>query len=189
MAYQGDFFKKNREFAPGRISHGDDSCIGKRKLARPFKRHCAIHLVLKSDVATGPLNMLNWKNKVVVDQIIAEQSKKFGVKIHSHQNVGNHIHCIASAGIKENFTRFLKAVAGLIAKAILPGGVGRFWTKPPFTRLINGKRDFTIVSEYIAKNRVEAESGKAARIEIEEQEELVRKARRREIARRRRGAT
>ena len=31
MKKQGDFFKTIRDFAPDRIVHGDDSCLGRKK--------------------------------------------------------------------------------------------------------------------------------------------------------------
>ena len=170
MKKQQDFFKLNREFAPDRISHGASDCIGKRKIARPFKRNCAVHLILKSQKAKGALNLLTSRNRVGVAKIFTKQAKKFGVKIHSEQNVGNHLHAVISCGSRENFRGFLRAATGLIAKFVLNGKPGKFWTQIPFTRLITGKRDFNSMLDYISKNFIEATFGKAARTELEETE-------------------
>ena len=185
---QQDFFKLNREFAPDRISHGASDCIGKRKIARPFKRNCAIHLVLKSKNAKGALNLLTARNRAEVAKIFTKQAKKFGVKIHSEQNVGNHLHAVISSGSRENFRGFLRAATGLIAKFVLNGKPGKFWTQIPFTRLITGKRDFSSMLNYISKNSTEATLGKSARTEIEAEESVARKNRKNELARLRRRA-
>ena len=182
MKNQYDFFKSNREFAPGRISHGDSSSTGKRKIARPFKRNCATHLVLKSENAKGSLNMRTARNQIAIERIIARQAQRFGVKIHAEQNVGNHIHCIVSCGARENFKNFLRAVTGLIARFVLNGRGGKFWTQIPFTRLITGKRDYMAMLRYIAKNLIEATCGKSARTAIETEEVEARKERRRTLA-------
>ena len=183
---QADLFSLNRDFAPGRIAHGDGSCIGRRKLSRPFKRNCAIHLVMKSTNAKGRMSLLTGSNKLAVARIVAAQAARFGVKIHSEQNVGNHLHALVSCGCRKRFQNFLRAVAGLIARAILKNGVGRFWTQPIFTRLVTGRRDFFSMRNYIVKNQIEAAFGKAERSRVEEDEESARKERRRELARMRR---
>ena len=180
MKKQTDFFQMNRDFAPDRISHGDQTCVGKRKIARPFRRNTSIHLVLKSDRAVGTKNLLTRENRVQVKRIIARQAALFNVKVYSEQNVGNHIHAVLSCPEREGFQNFLRAVTGLIARAVLKTAGGKFWTQVPFTRLIVGRRDFLQMQNYLMKNFVEANLGKAAREIIESAEDLARNERRRE---------
>ena len=130
--------------------------------------------------------MLSAGNKIGVASIIEKQAIRFGIKIHKEQNVGNHLHLIVSCGRREQFANFLRAVTGLIARAILKGKPGKFWTKAPFTRLINGARDYAGMLKYIGKNFVEANFGKAARVSIEIDEERERKERRKVQAKKRR---
>ena len=181
MKKQADFFQTNREYAPNRITHGDDKCVGKRKIARPFRKNAPIHVVLKSERAMGEMNLLTTENRLAVKIIFAEQAERFEVKIHAEQNVGNHIHAVLSCASRESFQNFLRAVAGLIARAVLGTASGKFWTQVPFTRLIIGRRDYLQILNYIMKNKIEANHGKAARQEIEAAEELARKERRREL--------
>lgn len=175
MPKQMDFFKTTRDFAPSRLSYGDESGINKRKIARPFKRNCTTHVVLKSDLAKGPLNLLTPANQLAVDRIYREQAEKFEVKIHALQYVGNHIHSILSCPSKEKFQNFLRAVTGLIARFVLRGKPGKFWTQIPFTRLITGRRDYLSMFNYVAKNMIEATVGKFARKEIDEREAIERR--------------
>ena len=140
MVKQPDFLEENREFAPDRITYGDESCLGKRKLARPFRQHGAIHLILKSELAKGARNLRTAKNQVAV------------------------------------------------ARAELGGKSGRFWTQPPFTRLISGQRDYSAMLNYLQKNFIEAVFGQDARCEVEEVELQARKERRRKLAKSRRSA-
>ena len=180
---QNDFFDNDREFAPNRIAHGDKACIDKRKIARPFRRNCATHLVLKSELAKGALNLRTARNRIAVDRIVGAQSRKFGVKIHASQNVGNHLHFVLSCGLREGFQNFLRAVTGLIARTVTDR---KFWTQPPFTRLITGRRDYLAMLNYIEKNTIEAVFGKVARTNIEAAEDAARRTRRRDLAKSRR---
>jgi REP element-mobilizing transposase RayT len=171
-AIQQDLFDGKREHGPRRYKHGGDINIGKRKLARPFKKNTAIHIVFKSSRARGVNSMLSLRNRLAIDRIIEEQARKQEAKIHAQQNVGNHIHCMASFKKKNQLTRFLRAVAGLIARHVLgaekgqPAGT-KFWDHPPFSRIIQGTRDFAGMVRYILKNEVEARLGKAFREGIE----------------------
>jgi REP element-mobilizing transposase RayT len=171
-AIQQDLFDGKREHGPRRYKHGGGIYIGKRKLARPFKKNAAIHIVFKSSRAKGVNSMLSPRNRLAIDRIIEKQARNQEAKIHAQQNVGNHIHCMASFKTKKQFTRFLKAVAGLIARLVLgaqkgqPAGT-KFWDHPPFSRIIQGARDFAGMVRYILKNEVEARLGKAFREGIE----------------------
>jgi REP element-mobilizing transposase RayT len=171
-AIQQDLFDGKREHGPRRYKHGGDINVGKRKLARPFKKNAAIHIVFKSSLAKGVNSMLSPRNRLAIDRIIEKQARKQEAKVHGQQNVGNHIHFMASFKTKKQLTRFLKAVAGLIARHVLgaqkgqPAGT-KFWDHPPFSRIIQGARDFAGMVRYILKNEVEARLGKAFREGIE----------------------
>jgi REP element-mobilizing transposase RayT len=181
-AIQSDLFDGKREYGPHRYKHGGDLNIGKRKLARPFKRNTPIHIVLKSSQAVGKCSMLSARNKVAIDRIIEKQARKQQAKVHAQQNVGNHCHLMASFKTREHFKRFLRAVCGLIARHVLgaekgePAGA-KFWDHTPFTRIVRGLRDFRGMMNYILKNTVEAERGRNLREGIETFERAFTKAR------------
>lgn len=125
--------------------------------------------------------MLSPRNQIAIDRIIEKQARKNDVKIHAEQNVGNHLHVMASFKSKPQFKRFLRAVAGLIARHVLESKKGhaaktKFWDHIPFTRIVQGFRDFTGMLRYILKNTVEAELGKEFREGVERFERALAKA-------------
>ena len=115
----------------GRTIHGGDSGKGKRKVERPLSRKKWIHLVLKSDKAKGKYSFLSAKNKTVVEGLLKQKAKKFGVSVADMANVGNHIHLKIKITSRESFQKFLKSVTTLIARRVTGARkgkpFGRFW--------------------------------------------------------------
>ncbi len=73
---------------------GGNFLKGNAKRARPLSSKHAIHVVLKSEMATGPRSFLAGRNVRKVDAIIRSRASKVGVRIYHAVNVGNHIHLI-----------------------------------------------------------------------------------------------
>lgn len=144
----------------GRTTHGGLPTKGKRKEFRPLTTKNIIHLVLKSDRATGQFSMLSFKNKTLVDQILKEKAKKFGVKIAEYVNVGNHIHIKLRAQSRQAFQKFLKAVTCLIARKVTGAKkgkkFGRFWQGLAFTRVIKTRFEELQLLGYFEANRSQA---------------------------------
>lgn len=169
---QQDFFKDDREVGPGRSAHGGELAKGKRKVTRPFRKNQTNHLVLKSSAAKGRLIMLGPKFRLAIDAIVEKYAERFQITLHEKQNVGNHIHCMASAPRKKLLSNFLRTIAGVIARLVTGAKKGepfdgRFWDHVIFTRLIVGRRDFRSMQNYLHKNHLEAELGPQARAEYE----------------------
>jgi hypothetical protein len=180
-ARQRDFFEKHREFAPRRHTHGGDGAKGLRKLKRPLDRKRPVHLVLHAAIAKHKMSMLGPKNQLVIDKIIKERAKQFGITLHSKQNVGNHLHIVASFPQALEFQNFLRTITALIARHVTGARRGkpfgkRFWDHLAFTRVIYGRRDFKGLGKYVQKNRIQAEFGPLARQAVEEYEAARRKA-------------
>ena len=176
---QRDFFEGKREHGPRRSRHGGGLEKNKRKLARPFQKSKPLHIVLKSSRATGKWSLRSVRNKLAVDAIIEKQSRKVVAKIHAQQNVGNHIHLLMSFKTKAALTKFLRAIASMISRHVTqarkghPAGV-RFWDELPFSRIVDGLRDFRGMLKYIFKNRIESDYGRNARDAMEEFEQIQR---------------
>jgi len=151
----------------GRTTHGGTPTKGKRKEFRPLSSRKTIHLVLKSDKATGTYSFLNLKNKPMVEQIIYTKAKKFGVKIAEIANAGNHLHIKLRAQSREAFQKFLKAVTCLIARKVTGARkgkkFGRFWQGLAFTRVIKTKFEELQLTGYFEANRRQIKDGYAAR--------------------------
>lgn len=175
---QRDFLSKHTKFAPNRVQHGGVT-KGRRKTIRPLDRKKPLHLVLKSSAAKGSLSFLGAKNRLFVERTIRDTAKKFGVTVHSFQNVGNHLHAIVKFTKREGFQNFLRTATALIARAVTGARRGkpfgrRFWDALAFTRVINGRRDLAQTEAYLAKNELEREEGKAIRTLYELAEKFLR---------------
>ncbi len=145
---------------------GGSLAKGNPKEARPIVTRRAMHLVLRSTLATGSRSFL--LNTRGVENLIRKQGSRFGVVIYDLANAGNHIHLIVKVHHRKDLGRFLRAVTGLLARKTLgaergsPARITRsFWDTRPFSRVING--DFTQMKQYLLINRLE--SGGYTRIE------------------------
>jgi len=153
----------------GRTVHGGTETKGYRKLERPLSTKRPIHLVLKSHKATGKLSFLAHKNKTLVESIIREKAKKFGIKISEFANVGNHLHIKIKITSRRLFKAFLISVTNLIARKITGACRGRkfgkFWQGQAFTRVLASRFEELNLHGYIKANQIEASESKTAREE------------------------
>ncbi|MCC7404935.1 MAG: hypothetical protein IT288_11115 [Bdellovibrionales bacterium] len=151
----------------GRTQHGGVETKGHRKLERPLSTTRPIHLVLKSHRATGSLSFLTHKNKPVVEGIIREKARKFGVRICQFANVGNHLHLKIRIASRPLFQAFLVSVTTLIARTLTGARrgkkFGKFWQGQAFTRVLVSRREELNLFGYIKANQIEGQKSKAAR--------------------------
>jgi REP element-mobilizing transposase RayT len=129
------------------------------KEKRPISTKRAMHLVVRSSMAKGPLSFL--RNDRKISDIIYKQAKSCGVKIYRLANAGNHLHLIILPSSRIAFSRFIRAVTGLIARLVLKAQRGsareiQFWDKRPFTRILEWGKEFDVVSKYLLQNLLEA---------------------------------
>lgn len=128
--------------------------------------------------------MLGYKNKLQIERIVVARAKQFGITLHDWQNVGNHLHLVASFKRRESLQNFLRTIAALIARHVTGAKRGkpygkRFWDQLAFSRVVFGRLGFGHLKNYVQKNRIEAEEGGEARRIIEQYELALREARRR----------
>lgn len=132
------------------------------KTARPVSRKNAMHFVLRSRHATGTRSMRYGKYRAAVDNIIMKQAKKCGIRIYRYQNVGNHLHILLRVHDRRLLAKFLRAISGLIARAILscergsPSRIKQFWDGRPFSRIVEWGRAYKTALHYLEKNRLQA---------------------------------
>lgn len=142
-----------------RLSHGDESSLGKRKVMRPLDPRKPLHLVLKSARARGAWSFLQPRFKREISSILYSQAHRWGVELMSFSNVGNHLHLLVKFPSRRAFQAFLKVITGRIAMLITKSrkgfSVGRFWDKTVFSRVVQWGRDFERISTYLVKNFVE----------------------------------
>ncbi len=134
------------------------------KTKRTLSTKSAIHLVLKSKMATGPNSMLQKQNAKKIEYLIRYQAKLFGIKIYHLVNVGNHLHIVILITKRHLYPKFIRAITGLIARHVMKRQRGpenaamtpkkkiQFWIARPFTRIIAWGKDYDYVEKYMKKN-------------------------------------
>ena len=160
-----------------------------RAYGRPLSTRESMHLVLRSTRAKGEWSFLRAKNNSAVRQIIAKFAAKYGVRVLSLANAGNHLHLQIKLTNRFSYAPFIRAITGTIAMAI--AGRSRwsnderrqtasdnrrtkFWDARPFTRVAKSFAEFRNLRDYVRINQVEAMgySRREAR-ELVETEKLI----------------
>lgn len=133
-----------------------------RQGERPLAVRKTIHLVLRSSKAKGEMSFRRKANAVRIQQIVKKHSLKNGVKILMMANVGNHLHLHIKLGNRFRYAPFIRAITGAIALAVTRvsevsknQNQKQFWDYRPFTRIVEGLRDFFSIRDYIRINELE----------------------------------
>ena len=136
-----------------------------RKGSRPLATKNTMHFVLRSSKAKGAWSMARPQNRKKIDQIARKFAQKYGVRILSVANVGNHLHFHIQLTNLFTYKPFMRAISGAIAMAVT--GVNRwtkvndgtklkFWDYRPFSRVIaGGMKAFLAVKDYVQINKLE----------------------------------
>jgi len=188
IAKQKDLFGSTSDYRANRISHGGELSKGRRKMIRPLDRNKPLHVIFKSSLAKGQYSFLNVNHRLKIESLIQGLAKRFGIKIHRMENVGNHIHLVLSFAKRIGMQSFLRSVPALIARLVTGARRAKafgkkFWDHLVFTRVVTGRRDFQSLMNYMQKNQIERESGPLNRKAVEFYEEVQRKAKRRRVGR------
>ncbi len=170
-----------------RREHGGDVRAHTRKLHRPLEPGLNHHLVLRSERARGNWSFLHRRNRSRIERLIYTQAANQGIRIDRLANVGNHLHLIVLFRDALAFRRFLKAIGGLIVRAVTGARKGRaisttngasqaagsnsatsvkrkFWDGLAYTRLVTWGRELNAVRAYLGKNQIEAIGFHGARL-------------------------
>ena len=150
-----------------RRNHGGSLTQGKRKEARPLSKKKWLHLILKSSKAKGQHSLLKPANQIYIANLIEKEARKFGVKIHSQANVGNHLHLKLKFENRNGFQDFLRSITAQIARKVTGARkgqpFGKFWDALAYTRVITTRKEELQLRGYIDGNKIEATISKAAR--------------------------
>lgn len=134
-----------------------------RSKGRPLATKQTMHLVLRSSKARGEWSFRRAKNRRRIEEILNKFSRKYGVRIHSSANVGNHIHLHLQLSRRTGYRPFIRAVTAAIAMAVTGVnrwtrqrlGRTRFWDLRPYTRVVMGWKDRCQLSDYLKINQLE----------------------------------
>ncbi|MGE4131765.1 MAG: transposase [Bdellovibrionales bacterium] len=90
-----------------------------------------MHLVLRSSLARGRWSFLRPHNKQKIQSLVEKFAKRYGVRILSLANVGNHLHFHIQLTSRLMYKPFIRALTASIAMAVT--GVNR-WTRQKVTK-------------------------------------------------------
>ena len=129
---------------------------------RPIDTRNTMHLVLRSTKATGDFSFWKPQNKNKIKQITTKFSNKYGIKVLSMANVGNHLHFQIKLTNRFTFKPFVRAITSAIAMAVTKTSrwnklkeKGHFWDRRPFTRVVKSYKAYLNLRDYIEINRLE----------------------------------
>jgi REP element-mobilizing transposase RayT len=133
---------------------------------RPLSTKFSMHLILKSEHARGAWSFLAGKNKQKIKSLITDCAVKYGVKVLSAANVGNHLHLHIKIHRRWQYIRFIRVLTAKIAFAVtgankfkpILNSAGQkisFWTQRPLTRFVHSWKDFLSLKDYIQINTYE----------------------------------
>jgi hypothetical protein len=117
-----------------------------------------LHLVLRSSRAKGSwsLHVHERKARLLTHRLAA----RFHVRVYRLANSGNHLHLLVKAPTREASQNYLRALAGMLARAVTGARkgrpVGKFWDHLAFSRVVAWGRDFLRTRGYLVINELEA---------------------------------
>lgn len=125
-----------------------------------------MHLVLRSSHARGDWSFRRSPHRKLVASVVKKFAGKFGVRLLSVANVGNHIHLHIQLTNRYTYAPFIRAITSAIAMGVTgisrwtrTVGDGRknirFWDRRPYSRIVVGFKDFLGLRDYIQINQWE----------------------------------
>lgn len=111
------------------------------KSARPLSTQRGMHIVLHSEVARGSWALEQPKNRKLIDDVVRNQAKKYGISLREVVSRGECLHLVVKLKDRRSFAPFIRAVSGMIALMITGSGKTRslkkkFWSYRPWSRII-----------------------------------------------------
>lgn len=122
----------------------------------------ALHVVLRSSLATGARSFKNKEYEARIWDIVSLHAEKCGVRIYEYANGGNHLHLLFRANSRKGYNMFIRTITGLIARLVGRSEKGKplkkkFWDARPFSRVVSfAKREFNAAKSYLHRNILEA---------------------------------
>src|SRR5262245_10695193 len=89
-----------------------------RSGARPLSTRHTMHLVLRSSRAKGAWSFKKPVNGRRIEEVVGRFSRKYGVRILSLANVGNHLHFQIKLANRQTYRPFIRAITAAIAMSI-----------------------------------------------------------------------
>jgi len=135
-----------------------------RQGPRPLATRSTMHLVLRSSKAKGDWSFKRPRHEAKIREISKRFSVKYGVKILSLANVGNHLHFHIKLSNRHLYRPFIRALTAAIAMAVTgtsrwnplkKTAKDRFWDHRPFTKFVESFKALLNLRDYIRINQLE----------------------------------
>ncbi len=131
-----------------------------RARGRPLDTRSTMHLVLRSTQAKGSWSFSTSENSRKIKLLVRKFSVRYGVRVLSLAIVGNHLHMQIKLGNRYSYFPFIRAITSAIAMAVTGASrwkklANRFWDYRPFTRVVQSRRAFLNLRDYIRINQLE----------------------------------
>lgn len=137
-----------------------------RSQGRPLAVKQTMHLVLRSTKAVQERSFLKRATAHKIQQILKKFSEKYGVKLLSVANVGNHLHIHLKLSNRRTYAPFIRAITSAIAMAAsgtsrwctkAQKGIKKFWDYRPFTKVVESHQYFLNLKDYVQINKFEGQ--------------------------------
>jgi len=133
----------------------------KNRHARPISTKHPLHLCLRSSQAKGEWSFQHPKNWKKVSSLCRNFASKNGISILELANSGNHLHLLMRVRNRQAYLRFIRSLSGALALAVTGSNKtkslkNKFWDYRPFTRVVEGLRNFLTARDYVCLNQMEA---------------------------------
>ncbi|MGE0634783.1 MAG: transposase [Pseudobdellovibrionaceae bacterium] len=135
-----------------------------RAHGRPLDTKNTMHLVLRSSKAKGGWSFKKAKNEKKIRDLVQKFSNKYGVRVLSLANVGNHLHFQIKLSSRHTYKPFIRALTAAVAMAVTGASrwnplkrepKDRFWDYRPFTRVVQSFKAYLNLRDYIQINQIE----------------------------------
>jgi REP element-mobilizing transposase RayT len=135
--------------------HGGQTKTGQRKTSRPLEPSLPLYLVLRSSRARGAWSLKRPTTEARVKETLVTLAKRHKIKIFEFVNGGDQLHLLVRAQSRPGFQAFLRAFAGLTARAVTGAKkgkpAGKFWDALTFSRVVAWGEEFDRISGWLGK--------------------------------------
>jgi hypothetical protein len=124
------------------IEHGGPVSHGKRKTARPISTRLPMLVIFSCQFKSGLYSPGSPKNKQLIRSTVRSQAESFHVAVEKLRISGCEVQLTIRVPSRVAFQKFVKSLAGLIARGILKAERGspkniRFWSGIPYSRILS----------------------------------------------------
>jgi REP element-mobilizing transposase RayT len=140
--------------------HGGQTKTGQRKTSRPLEPSLPLYLVLRSSRARGSWSLKRPATEARVKGTLQTLAQRHKIKIFEFVNGGDQLHLLLRAKSRPGFQAFLRAFAGLTARAVTGAKkgkpAGKFWDGLTFSRVVAWGEEFDRVSSSLSGGDLDA---------------------------------